>query len=185
MINKESGGTTMDKTRTNKTLKLCLAALFMAVVCLATMILQIPIPLGYAHLGNSIILIAVFYFDTKYGILAGSIGSALADLLTGFNQWIIPTLIIKAALALTAAVIGKKHNKFKLYSVRTVLAVVLSMTVMVFGYTLSGAFLYGGLAAGLASTPLLVGEGVVNMVAFFILGSALNEIKTKGKLHVS
>lgn len=175
----------MEKTRTNKTLQLCVAALFMALVCLATMTIQIPIPLGYAHLGNSVILIAVFYFNTKYGILAGSIGSALADLLTGFNQWIIPTLIVKAALAFTAAIIGKKNDKFKLYSVRTIVGVVLSMTVMVIGYTLSGAYLYGGLAAGLASTPGLALEGVVNIVAFFILGTALNKIKTKGNLHVS
>jgi uncharacterized membrane protein len=159
--------------------------MFMALVCIATMTIQIPIPLGYAHLGNSVILIAVFYFNTKYGILAGSIGSALADFLTGYNQWIIPTLIIKALLALTAAVIGKKNNKFQLFSVRTVLAVVLSMTVMVVLYTLSGALIYQSLETGLASTIGLTLEGVVNIVVFFVLGTALNQIKSKGNLHVS
>jgi uncharacterized membrane protein len=180
-----SGGITMNKTNTNKTLMLCLTAMFMALVCLATMMIQIPIPLGYAHLGNSVILIAVFYFNKKYGILAGSIGSALADLLTGYNQWIIPTLIIKAAFAYTAVTIGKKDNKFKLLSVRTILGVTLGMAVMVVGYTLSGALIYGGLGAGLASTPGLALEGVVNIVAFLVLGMAMNKIKIMENLHVS
>jgi uncharacterized membrane protein len=181
----QSGGFFMNKTRTNKALMLCLTAMFMALVCLATMMIQIPIPLGYTHLGNSVILIAVFYFNTKYGILAGSIGSALADLLTGYSVWIIPTLIIKAAFAFTAAMIGKKDNKFKLLSLRTILAVTTGMAVMVVGYTLSGAMIYGGLGAGLASTPGLALEGVANIIAFLILGMALNKIKIMEKLHVS
>ncbi len=174
----------MNKTKPNKTLMLCLTAMFMALACLATMLIQIPIPLGYANLGNCVIFIAVFYFNTKYGILAGSIGAALADLLTGFNQWIIPTLIIKAALAFTAALIGKKNHKFKLLSARTILAATLGMVVMVAGYTLSGALLYG-LAAGLSSAPGLALEGVVNIIAFFILGLAMNKIKIMENLYVS
>lgn len=175
----------MNKMRTNKTLTLCITAMFMALVCLATMMVQIPIPLGYAHLGNSVILIAVFYFNTKYGILAGSIGSALADFLTGYNQWIIPTLIIKTACAFTAAIIGKKDNKFKLLSPRTLFAVIVGMAVMVIGYTLSGAILNGGIVAGLTSMPGLALEGVVNIFAFFSLGMALNKIKLMESLHVS
>ncbi len=164
----------------NKTLKLCITALFIALTCIFTMVIQIPIPLGYAHLGNSVILFAVFYFDVKGGILAGSVGSALADMLTGFNQWIIPTLIIKAALALTAALIGKKKEKWKLYSVRTIIALILSMTVMVIGYTVSGAILEGGIAAGLASAPGLMAEGAVNIFAFYLLATAFSKVKWKG-----
>lgn len=161
----------------SKIQKLCLAAMFMAMVCVATMVIRVPIPLGYAHLGNSIILIAVFYFDTKYGILAGSIGSALADLLLGYSIWILPTLIIKAALAVTASIIGRKPSKFKLYSIRTMVATVLSMIVMVVLYTLSGALLSHSWATGLTSAPLLAFEGLANIIAFFILGSVLNRIK--------
>jgi uncharacterized membrane protein len=180
----QSGGFFMNKTRTNKALMLCLTAMFMALVCLATMMIQIPIPNGYSHLGNSVIFIAVFYFNTKYGILAGSVGSALADLLTGYNPWIIPTLIIKAAFAFTAAIIGKKDNKFRLFSVRTMIAVTAGMVVMIAGYTLAGELLYGA-GAGLASTPGLALEGIVNIIAFFVLGMAMNKIKIMENLHVS
>ena len=70
-------------------------ALAIALVCLSTMFLQFPIPLGYAHLGNCFILISGVFFGPVTGLLAGGIGSALSDLLTGYAQWIIPTLIIK------------------------------------------------------------------------------------------
>ena len=170
----------MNQYKKNKTLKLCITALFIALTCIFTMVIQIPIPLGYAHLGNSVILFAVFYFDEKGGVLAGSVGSALADMLTGFNQWIIPTLIIKAALALTAALIGKKKEKWKLYSVRTIIALILSMAVMVIGYTISGAIMYGSIGAGLASAPGLMAEGIVNIIAFYLFATAFSKVKWKG-----
>ena len=52
-------------------------ALAIALVCLSTMFLQFPIPLGYAHLGNCFILISGVFFGPVTGLLAGGIGSAL------------------------------------------------------------------------------------------------------------
>ena len=37
--------------------QITLAALAIAVVCVSTMVIQIPIPLGYMHLGNCCILL--------------------------------------------------------------------------------------------------------------------------------
>ena len=48
------------------------------------MLIQIPIPLGYAHLGDSVILITAYLFGPVVGALAGGIGSAMADILTGY-----------------------------------------------------------------------------------------------------
>lgn len=42
--------------------QMCITAVFMALTCVATMVVQIPIPLGYAHLGDSVILICAFFF---------------------------------------------------------------------------------------------------------------------------
>ncbi len=43
--------------------QMCITAVFMALTCVATMVVQIPIPLGYAHLGDSVILICAFSSD--------------------------------------------------------------------------------------------------------------------------
>ena len=60
--------------------QMCVTAVLMALTCVATMVVQIPIPLGYAHLGDSVILISAYFFGPVVGALAGGIGSAMADI---------------------------------------------------------------------------------------------------------
>ena len=43
--------------------QITLAALAMALVCVSTMMIQIPIPLGYMHLGNCCILLFGVFFS--------------------------------------------------------------------------------------------------------------------------
>ena len=50
----------------------CMTAVCMALTCIATMLIQIPIPLGYAHLGDSVILITAYLFGPVVGALAGN-----------------------------------------------------------------------------------------------------------------
>ena len=66
--------------------QMCVTAVLMALTCVATMVVQIPIPLGYAHLGDSVILISAYFFGPVVGALAGGIGSAMADILTGYAR---------------------------------------------------------------------------------------------------
>ena len=68
-------------------LQLCLTAVFMALICVATMVIQIPIPLGYAHLGDCMILLATYLLGPVAGMLASGIGSAMADILTGYANY--------------------------------------------------------------------------------------------------
>ena len=69
---------------------LCLTALFTAIVFVMTFVPKIPIPLGYAHLGDAAVLLAVVLLGRKQGAIAGAVGSALADLIGGFALWIVP-----------------------------------------------------------------------------------------------
>ena len=139
-------------------------ALAIALVCLSTMFLQFPIPLGYAHLGNCFILISGVFFGPVTGLLAGGIGSALSDLLTGYPQWIIPTLIIKGIMGF---VIGYIAN-------RTGLTVnIIGIIIMVVGYFIGGSILYGSIYTGATQIPGLVMEGIVGIVLFYVIGSAL------------
>ena len=87
--------------------QITLAALAIAVVCVSTMVIQIPIPLGYMHLGNCCILLFGVFFSRAIGTLAGGVGSCLADLLSGYPQWILPTLIIKGIMGYAIAALSK------------------------------------------------------------------------------
>lgn len=88
----------------------------MALTCIATMLIQIPIPLGYAHLGDSVILITAYLFGPVVGALAGGIGSAMADILTGYPVWAVPTLLIKTIMPLIACYIFRiRFQESRLY----------------------------------------------------------------------
>ena len=57
-----------EKKSTNWTAKkLAINALAIALVCVSTMVIQIPIPLGYMHLGNCCILLVSVYFGNMTG----------------------------------------------------------------------------------------------------------------------
>ncbi len=148
------------------TKELTIGAVMAAFVFLATFVPKIPIPLGYAHLGDAAIFLAVIFFGRRVGIASGVIGSALADLIGGFPIWIVPTIFIKAAMAET---FYRLREKF-------FVALIAACLVMTLGYTFAGAFLYGSLALGLASTPGLLVESAVNILATILLKAAL---KTK------
>lgn len=158
----------------------CITAVFMALTCIATILIQIPIPLGYAHLGDSVILICAYFFGPLVGALAGGIGSALADLLTGFPAWALPTLLIKTLMPLIACgFFSRKNTGKKLFSVSVLVGAVVTLLFMAAGYVVFGALLYGGWAAGIASAPGLLLKAAVNLAVFLFLGTGLAKVFKK------
>ncbi len=145
-----------------------------AFVFLMTVVPRIPIPLGYAHLGDAAIFLVVFYVGRREGIFAGCLGSALADLIGGFPLWILPTLLIKFLMAETFWRLTPHRKNLSLRSIPLAVALLLACIVMAIGYTLFGALLYGSLAVGLTSLPGLLIEGIINMVLFYIATAALD-----------
>lgn len=155
---------------------LCLTALFTAIVFVMTFVPKIPIPLGYAHLGDAAVLLAVVLLGKKQGAIAGAAGSALADLIGGFAIWIVPTLVIKYIMAWIFGIISQNHhNKFVINS-GNLTAVFLGLVWMVAAYTIFGAILYDSMEAGLSSTPGLALKALLNAIIFLILVKPLQKI---------
>ena len=101
----------------SKTKKIVIAALMTSLVCVATMIIKIPSPLkGYINLGDCIVLIAGWMLSPVYGFLAAGLGSAMADIFSGYVTYAPATFIIKGAMALIAFSCFKLMNK-KLFSI--------------------------------------------------------------------
>ncbi len=158
-----------------ETRKICVTAVMAALIFIMTTVPQIPIPLGYAHLGDAAIFLVVLYVGRREGALAASIGSAMADFLGGFPIWIVPTLVIKYGMAeiLWRVAAGKGSVQ----SWRAMGGMLLAGLWMAFGYTVAGAILYGGLSVGLTSTPGLLLEGGVNIFAAYAAGIVLERAK--------
>ncbi len=162
--------------------RLTTAALGAALVCIATSIFKFPIPLGYAHLGNCVILLFGVYFDPWIGASAGGVGSAISDLL-GYPEWALPTLIIKSIMGLAVALIAKKWGqKAALKSPRPLLAVVVGIAIMILGYFIAGSILYGSIVVGATQIPGLALEGVIGIVLFYVIAGALEAAGITKKL---
>ena len=100
-----------------KTNKIIMTGLMIALTTVATMVIAIPVPFtnGYIHLGDSMIFISVLILGWRYGALAAGVGSALADLFLGYVHWVPWTLCIKGIMALMMGIliekcIGNKRN---------------------------------------------------------------------------
>lgn len=137
------------------TKEFALLALFIALVAVATLIVRIPIPqtTGYMNLGDSMVLLAGVFFGPGLGFLAGGLGSALADIIGGYPQWALWTLIIKGLEALLAGVF------FSLFKARRgrvsamqVFVFIVATAWMVLGYFVAETIMYDRMAA-LAEVP--------------------------------
>jgi uncharacterized membrane protein len=80
-----------------RTRHLAAAGIFIALVFVITRYTVMPIPAtkGYFNLGEVAIYIAAIAFGPLVGMLAGGLGSALADLHAGYQHYALFTLIIK------------------------------------------------------------------------------------------
>ena len=150
------------------TQELVFTALMTALVFVATYLPHIPIPLGYAHLGDAVIFLLAFLAPRRTTLFAACIGSALADLLGGFALWIVPTLVIKFVMAEIVYRIGRRGDVIAPRA-SVIMALLLSSLWMAAAYTIAGAVLYASLPAALTSSPGLLMEGVVNSVVAFLL----------------
>ena len=153
--------------------RLTVAALGTALVCVCTRAIQIPIPLGYAHLGDFAILLFAVYFGPWVGALSAGIGSALADLLS-YPEWAPATLIIKCLMGWAVAALARKRGETaSLRSFRVFCAALAGMVIMVLGYFLAGSVMYGSVSAGAAQILGLSVKGLAAMVLFYAAAAAL------------
>lgn len=163
--------------------KICLSAMSVALVCIATMFFKIPIPLGYAHLGNAFILLGCALLGNPYAIIIGGVGSAMADLLGGYGEWILPTLLIKSLMGFVVGWIACPQGTMaKIHSVRMALACTFGIAIMILGYFLAGSLLYGSLAIGAAQIPGLLAEGIIGILLFYVLGTAFEKTKVPRRI---
>ncbi|QTJ42818.1 ECF transporter S component [Dolosigranulum pigrum] len=128
----------MMKESKTSTRQLTLTALFMALTTVATMVIHIPVPAtqGFVNVGDSFVLLSGLLFSHYYGALIGGVGSALADLFLGYTIFAPVTLIVKAIEALLASYIDRGNT------VSRVIAVIVGVTWMVFGYFIFEVFMF-------------------------------------------
>lgn len=163
-----------------KTKDVCIQGLMIALVTVSTMVFQIPVSAtqGYIHLGDSMILLISVFFGWKYGMVAGGVGSALADLLSGYAHWVPFSLIIKGLMGLIIGkVAGYAGKDSKFFCVRNLLGSVLGLLWMIVGYFFAGAVLKSSFVVAATSIPENMVQGGAGLVIFLVVGYAFYKAK--------
>lgn len=160
------------------TKKIVMAAMLASLCCVATMIIKIPSPLkGYLNLGDCVVLLAGFMLSPLYAFLAAGIGSALADIFSGYAVYAPATFIIKGVMALIAFYGFKLLRKKGGALVSRIISGALAEIIMVLGYFVFEGFMYGFIASAV-NIPANVVQGLAGL----ILGVILVQIFEKHKI---
>lgn len=161
------------------TKKLCIMSLLAALTCIATMIIKIPISVtgGYVNIGDSMVLVCAVFFGPEYGLIAGGLGSGLADLLGGYPVWFIATVIIKGIEGFVVSKLAGDRRTDTFLSKRRIIACVIGLVWMVAGYFLADAVINGSIYASAQGIFANVCQAVVAFIVFLILGFALHKTK--------
>lgn len=149
------------------------AALFAALTCLMTLVIQIPATTGgYINVGDVGVLLSAWALGPLWGGAAAATGSALADLLS-WPAYAPATFIIKFAMAAVAAVMFRAAKKQDRKYIGMMLAAVAAELIMVVGYFLFESAVVGVGAAAASSLFNLV-QGTVGTVAGVAAGMLLD-----------
>lgn len=157
-------------------LDIAVSAVMAALVCVATVIVQIPNPAtrGYINIGDAMIFVSALTFGPFVGVIAGGIGSALADVLSGYGLYAPLTLIIKGLEGVLAGLITNRKSV-----TRDTLAVAIAGGEMILGYFLCEFYLLQFGWAALTEVPgnifQIVAGGVIGIPITSVLRKRLSE----------
>lgn len=92
---------------------------------------------GYVHLGDIAVYFASFAFGPWVGMVAGGVGAALADVLSGYGQYAPLTLVVHGLQGLVAGLIASRDPRVR----KLVLGVLAGAAVILVGYYLGEYFI--------------------------------------------
>ena len=161
------------KPKNTRLLKITTTAAMIALTCVLTMVVRIPTPTkGYLNLGDVAVLLSGWLLGPLYGAIAGGVGSALADLLSGYPVYIPATFIIKATMAFLVSLVPLRAAKREKSRPRLgfMIFAPAAELVMAAGYYLYEAVVVGeGFAAAFAGVPGNAAQGLVGAAGAYLL----------------
>jgi uncharacterized membrane protein len=163
--------------------RLVIAAMFAALVAVATMVINVPTVAtrGFINVGDTMIFVAGVFMGPTVGLLAGGIGSAMADLLLAYTHWAPWSLVIKGMEGFIVGTVAHAHfRRQERVSVRTVLAMAVAAVWMVIGYYIAGGIMRGFTVA-LVSVPGNIIQGLGSVILAVPVIHAFRKIDFRGK----
>ena len=100
-------------------------AMLTALACVLTIVPKVPIGGGYVHFGDCIIYVAAMILGPIPGAIVGAIGHSLADFISGYPIFCIPTFIIKGIMGFAIGKIVYRHVDIKHFIIGGIVALVI------------------------------------------------------------
>lgn len=149
---------------------IAITAMAIALTYVFTAFINVRLPIaangGLIHLGNVPLFIVAMIFGKKTGMLAGGVGMALFDLLSGWTSWAPFTLIIVGLMGYVVGLICEKNNSYG----AKVAAMAAACIIKIVGYYIAEGIIYGNWIAPAASIPgNLVQIGVAAAVVCVVI----------------
>ena len=150
------------------------AGLFAALTALLTATLHIPVGNGYIHCGDAVIFLAAAVLPLPYAAGAAAVGGMLADLLSGYAVYALPTFLIKGLLALAFSRIGGERMLCR----RRLLGMIVCGLISVLGYWITAVLLYGGWQAQFIETvPGNCIQAVGSAAVYAVIAGAMERMR--------
>jgi Predicted membrane protein len=164
--------------------------LMIALVFLVTYTTKIPGPVGPFNIGDAVIMVTAILLGRKSGMIAGAVGSAIADIAMGYAFFSPFTFLVKGLEGYIVGLIAYNGKFNKVGPAMRVVSVVAGAVVMIGGYFISEFLILPifnkdfGLTMAikdLVSTNLI--QGGVSAAVGYVLSSVL--IKANIMKHIS
>ncbi len=146
---------------------IALLAIMTALATIMTLIIQIPYPgtSGYFNFGDTMVMLGGLLLGPVGGFFAGGVGSALADLISGYTFYVPITLVAKGLEGMAVGFFSFKVKGYVRWSKWDVIGVLVGALFMLTGYFVAQVIFFG--------MPYAIGELVaVNLPQVAIGGAA-------------
>jgi uncharacterized membrane protein len=131
-------------------------AILTAVTAVFTYVVRIPVAptRGYLNLGDVAIYFTAFTFGPVTALVSGGLGTALADIISGYSQWAPISLLVHGLQGLVAGLLGGilRRSRRGVFNPYWLVGAAGGTVIMCGGYLLAGTFMVG-FGAALVELP--------------------------------
>ena len=153
-------------------------AMLAAMTAIATMVIKVPTlgTNGYVNIGDALVIVSAWMLGNPYGALAAGLGSALADILSGYGSYAPATAVIKFVMAFVFTLIYSAMSKDRSANIfASVVASLVAEIIMIAGYFLYESTVMG---YGIAASASVISNAIQGGVCM-VLGNALIQLLAK------
>ena len=167
----------------------CVAAILSALSTVFVYFMHFPNAIGgYIHIGDAIVYLTAALLPKPYAAVSAAMGFGLADLLSGYPVYILPSAFIRALVVLCFT--AKKN---KILCRRNYAALPLSLVITVGGYFITKYIIYQfinkmpevAVTKAVASVPGNIIQCASSAVVFILVSIALDKMNFKEKIKLS